>query len=176
MPLRIPGSALHQLENRYRDLRSLILPFQDSALPGGSASLAGTVSGAASGAGNFAGSMASSPSALAASSREAEAETKVIAVPGNMSRAVSAEPSCRASGQRSAVRSRSCRAASKHAGIQRLLHHARGLDAQKLERGGRRLPARSVPPARGAGWPHRPRAAWRPRSACGCPPRSPSAG
>ena len=60
----------------------------------------------------------------------------MISVPWNMSRATRAAASWRASGQRSAVRSRSWRADFEHGRIERLLHGAGGFQAQDFEGGG----------------------------------------
>ncbi len=61
---------------------------------------------------------------------------KVISVPRNISRATSAAPSWRASVQRSRGAVEQLAGRFKHGGIQRLLHHAGGLDAQNLKGGG----------------------------------------
>jgi len=84
---------------------------------GYSSSFASSGSWRSSGAGNAAGSIVARPIPLAASRSCADAETKTISVPGNMSRAATTEPSCSVSGQRSVVRSSSCRAASSTAGF-----------------------------------------------------------
>jgi len=98
---------------------------------------------AGSATGNCEGSMVSRPSALAASRRGAEAVTNTILVPGNISRAASADPSCTASGQRRWY-GRAVASPLQESGFSGLLHHARRFQPQHLQHGSRGF-LRNVP-------------------------------